>query len=1173
MSNERALLKTPYVSPDSMRSVLKFMKSYFDGYTKSDYGYIDINGNPYVGTVRNFGSELFFESRKMLTNNVPIEKIIKPNEYAFYFDITYSELVNTYDQQGLMVACLKPDVLLSNCQYQIIFEDCDIRYVLRAESWSDPDVYRDKFYVTSTPPTLRITHDDDSVEDITLNIDSDGNVLYYYHENKASTLYIDSYDDVNHVLTTTNITNREKNLPFVWMTTDNVVILPRLIFENNTDINENPLLTVGTDGHSINHLYPRIYNDNYPDTYDPDDGLKWWIKVKSYESFDENDDMNPKRKISSITYVRALTPWSTPVSETTITYVSSYVSFYLDEDIPWRYHTPVEPDYDYDRITYNNKTYAYVDYDVFVDNEPDSEIELLKPGFVVVFDNNFLGTFESLTQNSISGIHIDTSSDYNENGVIEKNGVANLLGEFDGLPNYFKLLGEYDAHRSHIDLYSIRDRVNMYTQKPMEKQTSAIIMDSGISQRDMGNLADELEVVMKYNYEVGRRYDTVKEPLSVKNAKTALVFVDSHHIGDEDTPGRANLPHFIFHGNRTYSCTVSDMDPDLNYARGYLISNDPIKYENNKLTDYTKPDRTVARICDIPTTFSQLEHVQGVSPTIIIDKEYVRQYASYNDEDANRLWNTLSSRWVTKTHDDCGIGIFEECDLDVELPKSYLETNYSEKINLNPSITYDDCIMSIGNGGEHYEIDDEFTFYIGGVLVTGKVVDVTDGVVSSVTLDIDSSTSINYGNLGQQINSFTTESISGIGIGLSIDLTIKQSVFDYITNHDTNIILDGLFTLMKDKYGFIWVWEYNTESDEWIQSSQLTGPQLYDNPYDYGTNRRAFDKRDVDSVMMYNELNVNRYIDTYELEHITDIHKSSDIEVTVPFVEIDTFNNANYQNTCYVLYDNNHSTYDIECYTRNLQTFNEYQFLLPKFNDVNVRNYRCAGSSLQMVVNDDYIQPVMKYYNPSKSVIDNNERVTNNMNQLSSRPLIVTDKIGDEWVSNDGKLLNPLFVYNEFLPSEGYQSLYNEITSLTHAELVQYVLDTFGNLIGIENMSDDELIQYVMFRYYDDPMYKRNDVYKLREQNDIVIDIHGKPVGDQPDGGYETLIDSYKPEVYINGREKNTIITFILKIDGDIDLNDYHVFNDYDEDISEHCLIINNDKKYYFSNDTWNELI
>ena len=243
MSNERALTFSPYMSPDSIRKVLKFLKSYYDGYTKQNYGYNDMNGNPYVGTVRNFGSELFFEARKMLVNNVPIDTIISPRNYAFYFDITYSELVNTYDQQGLMVATLKPSVLLSNCEYKIIFNDCYMRYVLRSESWSDPDVYRDKFYVTTTPPILRVTHEDSSVEDITLDVGSNGNVTYSYHSNLASDLFIDSYDESNHVLTTKTITNRESNLPFIWFNTDEFVILPNIGFTNNTDKNNNPLYT------------------------------------------------------------------------------------------------------------------------------------------------------------------------------------------------------------------------------------------------------------------------------------------------------------------------------------------------------------------------------------------------------------------------------------------------------------------------------------------------------------------------------------------------------------------------------------------------------------------------------------------------------------------------------------------------------------------------------------------------------------------------------------------------------------------------------------------------------------------------------------------------------------------------------------------------------------------
>lgn len=115
---------TPLVTPDSARKVFQLMNRFFDGYTKKDYGRVDINGLQYAGTVDNFGSEIYFESRKMRMNKPPIQSLLTHNDFNFYFNIMYSELIETYDQQSMLVATLKDDVLLSNKKYSIIFSDC-----------------------------------------------------------------------------------------------------------------------------------------------------------------------------------------------------------------------------------------------------------------------------------------------------------------------------------------------------------------------------------------------------------------------------------------------------------------------------------------------------------------------------------------------------------------------------------------------------------------------------------------------------------------------------------------------------------------------------------------------------------------------------------------------------------------------------------------------------------------------------------------------------------------------------------------------------------------------------------------------------------------------------------------------------------------------------------------
>ena len=67
---------TPLITPDSARKVFQLMNRLFDGYTKKNCGHEDIDGLQYAGTVNNFGSEIYFESRKMRMDKPPIQSLL-----------------------------------------------------------------------------------------------------------------------------------------------------------------------------------------------------------------------------------------------------------------------------------------------------------------------------------------------------------------------------------------------------------------------------------------------------------------------------------------------------------------------------------------------------------------------------------------------------------------------------------------------------------------------------------------------------------------------------------------------------------------------------------------------------------------------------------------------------------------------------------------------------------------------------------------------------------------------------------------------------------------------------------------------------------------------------------------------------------------------------------------
>ena len=120
MANETVKEFTQYVGPDSLRKTTQLLKNVYDMHTKRFCGYTDINGCQYNGTVENFGSEMLFESRKMLMDKPPLGNIFIENSFDFYFDIQYADEINTYDQQNMLCGIIRKDVFLPDKKYNIL---------------------------------------------------------------------------------------------------------------------------------------------------------------------------------------------------------------------------------------------------------------------------------------------------------------------------------------------------------------------------------------------------------------------------------------------------------------------------------------------------------------------------------------------------------------------------------------------------------------------------------------------------------------------------------------------------------------------------------------------------------------------------------------------------------------------------------------------------------------------------------------------------------------------------------------------------------------------------------------------------------------------------------------------------------------------------------------------
>lgn len=1200
LSNERDKQFNPLVSPDAARKTFQLLERFYDGYTKRNNGYIDADGLQYAGTFENWGSEIYSEARKLLTDRVPIDLVFTRNDFDFYFDLMYSELIETYEQQTMFVGVLKENVLRSNCTYKLRFTNCNMVNVLRAESWSDPEVKRDLFIVTTTAPTLSIVDQNNQLTEVDLTISSNvgGTITYAFHPDYSNTKpstpehpveQIWNYDETTQTLII-DLTKREVNRPWIWVYCDAFKTLPDIGFVNNEDVNGNTLLTVGTDGHTNSYLYPCIYENNVPAILGPDEDKQWFLKilpVDTSEFLDTDDPIRYNVKVKAVSYVYSTHPWDQPDYVKTIKFESPDVRISLtaiDDVFIW-YHKPVPGDYDYDGLTYINRRYAWIPLSEYED-QPTSTV--LKPLLKIDFLKEYLHTFEHMMGNAVSGVHMDTCSDRSDNGVLKKNGTIHSLGDFDGLPIYFKLLGDHCDHRSHVELYAIRDHLNKYNQKATDKQTAAIIIDSALSPKDSEEMADILPILIKYNFDVGREYATVSGDVPAMNVKSSITFIDENTFGDDATLGQEVLPHFIYQGGRVYSLTSFKLDPDLEYGRVYIITNDPSEYENNTKTQFTKAARTFARICDIPTTFSQLIHITGFVPTVIVDKKYVHCDAAFLNDDNERLWNYLYYMWAEIGHQvsdgrgnqiSTNVGIFSyDTNLDLTFRTTggiYHGSRYTKKINLNPTVMSVEITKTASSTGAGYEVNDKFTFYVGGRLVIGTVDSVYNGGVNGFTLDMIDSDVINIANLDGRLSYFETETVTGQGTGLIISFEITSSRWTELNDHDTSIAFDNLFTMKYDRYGFLWFWDYDPDTEHWSEVSQLTGPIITSNPYDTKYGISEVNTRSMCDVYMYNMLVPYKSPVNH---NVTEKSEISVVPISVDKDDIITFSGPNYQNTLYALSRYDDPTYDnykVTYWTSTNNYDNRRDVLkFPQYNQVNLDKYTKIGSSIQPVDRSANM-PVMGYYNPNKNVITELDYIDKVVADIEETPKTFLNSINPEFITETGVLKESIFEYNEFKMTKAYKEMWLSINSMTRPGLVMYVKQNYPNADWLafedtEYAYDENRIRaYIMSNWWDNPIYKRDDINILRHINEQVVTVDGEPLGDQPTGGYEYLIETHKPKVEFDEETYITDITNIFKIDENIDLTGFVIKNSTSVDVSKNCLILMRGKLYAYINDQW----
>jgi hypothetical protein len=281
-------------------------------------------------------------------------------------------------------------------------------------------------------------------------------------------------------------------------------------------------------------------------------------------------------------------------------------------------------------------------------------------------------------------------------------------------------------------------------------------------------------------------------------------------------------------------------------GRVYVLSNDDTSYVNNKNTAYPKPDRTVARICDIPTSIVQLTGISGVAPVSVVDPKYVRTELSYTSEDKNKLYNDTKIHWVRPTYERA-FGVAKLSDNDYVFSSvddlkaiDMMQDDVRELLPFEDTGSFNVVIdpMELQPGpivdnGNDYKIGDIGLIYIGGFAIQYGV----EAVNSSGGVTKFSITPVKQGDLpgkdypniplsnfdmGEANNGNTstygTSPLNGDGTGFRCKLYIPN-IERYTLSYGKNY--NDLFAMVKHSDG-LWLYEYNTESCEWEKTTQLS---------------------------------------------------------------------------------------------------------------------------------------------------------------------------------------------------------------------------------------------------------------------------------------------------------------------------------------------------------------
>jgi hypothetical protein len=673
-----------------------------------------------------------------------------------------------------------------------------------------------------------------------------------------------------------------EELPMMWVTFDNLKTLPDLEIRNNIGYHDWPIFSPGTNGYGDHYLYPMLYgSENLPCEPEVFELLgqptQCSFQVRVYPLFgsftpgmtDEARAENFGREIGKIEFIQYLTdPFladADPFQGTelttkrhVITYNTRNVRLRFVDSGPfqyanWNFRRSVPGDWDYDGTTYINHVYGYINDYVSRRDNTESGIGRVYPIFRIIPNYTIHNQYDWTRNNGVVGLHVDSSTDYSDHGVSKKNGTIHDMGDFDGLPSYYHYRLPRDTARAHTELYAMKDALWSNVHKVMDKRVASLIVDSAVPQNKMTDVLEEMDSAIVYdNTALYPTYHTLEDKIiTLMNVMSDICYQSRDQFMDASLDTKDELKHFIYHGNRIFSLSTIGLDPFLERGRVYSLTNDPAVYENNETMTSPKSARTLARICDIPTDFSQLINIKYKAPTIVIDEFYVRTELPYRIEDQERVWwiinNGVLVHLETLTYSDEEPTelisrnykyLFDpNDDLNELLSYDYLWNHgYFQAYNLNNTIILRNGLMaasesnnqyywSIQDGGVGYQVGDVLQAYVAGHLLKGTVssVDASGSVLSIAPLIDENKETIIVPvlNFPNQNNTYECKTASrtshssiseGCYLRFVLDIDIWQKASHVGLGIDSLYSwepIPNMFTFKFDAYGNIWLCTYS----------------------------------------------------------------------------------------------------------------------------------------------------------------------------------------------------------------------------------------------------------------------------------------------------------------------------------------------------------------------------